>query len=708
MLLSAGVAAAAGTQTRTYKTQRDFEQGKPDGVSIGSYGQISLAPRIDESLNLEVPFVWSGICDSKGRIYVSGGSGGQVFRIDKNGTSKEIYNSEDQQIYAMVVDNKDNLYIASSPEGQVIRFSADDTGEVVFENEQTYIWDLIFSDNNLYIATGDKGNIYKLDNQANVSLFYESEDDHIRSLALDKQGNLIAGTADEALIIRITPAGEAFVLYDAPLVEITDIAVAGSGAIYAAASGDTYIPVTRRAAETAGADNEDSGDDEENELDVDMPPTPARTSSRSRQQNGILYRINTNSVAKAFWIAPRSRIYSVMPDKEYYLLVGTGDNGRFYAVDAAGEYSLLNQFDEQQVTALCRNRAGDIYIGTSNSGRVYHMKAGLKPSGEYLSNVIDSRIISNWGALNWELDDASAGQVVFQTRSGNTGDPDKSWSKWSDEYTGQGSAAITSPPARFLQFKARLSVEQNQSPRLNEISLSYLQKNIAPDIDDIIIHPEGDYYPDFRNYLNSDSHADTGENGQNGYQSQSMGRKSQKPGFRSVSWRSGDDNGDQLVYDMYYRGENAKGWKTLFSDFSGPVYSWDSQLLPDGRYFLKLVASDKMSNPPNMVKTAEKISQPFIVDNSGPVVRDIRIVKRQGRDLLSFVVEDALQSIQNVEYGLNADSWQLVYPVDGICDSKIESFEVEIGNTIKGTNTIVVKARDATGNIGFGKSNAEL
>ena len=88
--------------------------------------------------------------------------------------------------------------------------------------------------------------------------------------------------------------------------------------------------------------------------------------------------------------------------------------------------------------------------------------------------------------------------------------------------------------------------------------------------------------------------------------------------------------------------------------------------------------------------------------------RHTKVENRQGEKVLIFSVQDALQSVTTVEYGLNAGAWQLVYPVDGICDSKDELFEIKLGKVVQGTNTIVVKARDATGNIGFGKSNVEL
>ena len=57
-------------------------------------------------------------------------------------------------------------------------------------------------------------------------------------LALDAQGNLIAGTDGSGLVYRISPAGEGFVLYSAPKKEITALALDREGNIYAAGVGE--------------------------------------------------------------------------------------------------------------------------------------------------------------------------------------------------------------------------------------------------------------------------------------------------------------------------------------------------------------------------------------------------------------------------------------------------------------------------------------
>ena len=48
----------------------------------------------------------------------------------------------------------------------------------------------------------------------------------------------------------------------------------------------------------------------------------------------------------------------------------------------------------------------------------------------------------------------------------------------------------------------------------------------------------------------------------------------------------------------YYRGENETQWKLLKDKLDQKFYSWDTTSLPDGAYYLRIVASDAPSNPP--------------------------------------------------------------------------------------------------------------
>ncbi|MFQ5752700.1 MAG: hypothetical protein ACE5HI_11950, partial [bacterium] len=230
----------------TYHTQKDFEKGTPKGVSINSRGEIRLAPAIVEIFKPDLPFIWSGVGDKRGNVFVSGGNTGQVFKLDAKNNSSVIFDIEDLEIYAMAVNQQNDLYIGTSPQGKVYKIARSGNANLdealFFDPEEVYIWSMAVDDqNNLYVATGEKGNIYKIDSRGNSSLFYASEDTHIRKIILDRHQNIIAGTSDHGKVIRIDSNGKAFVLYDSPLVEITDLLSDRSGNIFAGAVGESRI-----------------------------------------------------------------------------------------------------------------------------------------------------------------------------------------------------------------------------------------------------------------------------------------------------------------------------------------------------------------------------------------------------------------------------------------------------------------------------------
>src|SRR5207245_4091210 len=90
----------------------------------------------------------------------------------------------------------------------------------------------------LYVAAGERGDSYKVTPKGDHTVFFKSDEAHIRVLALDPKGNVIAGSDGSGLIYRISPAGEAFVLYSAPKKEITAVAADSQGNIYAAGQGE--------------------------------------------------------------------------------------------------------------------------------------------------------------------------------------------------------------------------------------------------------------------------------------------------------------------------------------------------------------------------------------------------------------------------------------------------------------------------------------
>jgi sugar lactone lactonase YvrE len=714
------VAVASTPQMKNYQSQKDFEKGEPKGTSVTARGEIQLAPELEPLYESPAPFLWSVVRDSKGVIYTAGGNDGKVYRIDHAGNGSVYFEAPEVEIYAMAVDASDNLYVGTSPEGKIYRLSgagATPEESVFFDPEDLYIWAIVVDKKgNLLVGTGDQGVIYKVDSQGRGEVLFDSEEAHIRALALDSKGNLLAGTATNGILYRIGVDGKVFVLYDSPMQELHTLQVAANGDVYAGGLGQTLIrprptqpvavptPVTLEGA--AGAEGREREIDlGAQQVTAGRAPSTALPAAGRRIQSA-LYRVRPDGTVRNLWRVQADRVQAIALESEGTVLVGTGDRGRVYRLTNDGERMLLFQLDQSQVTAMATEPGGGVLLATSNLGQLYRLKRSYRRSGTYLSEVLDTKVISQWGSINWESEAPKGTRIEISTRSGNTEKPDKTWSDWSPAYAASGEL-ITSPTARFLQWRAKLSTRDGRrTPLLNRVSLAYLQRNVTPELTSVEVTQSAASSKETSSQAIGISAARSGSQGRNSGRngkSPTLARERTKKNQLKISWKASDDNGDDLLFDLFYRGEGETVWKPLTEDHKGKSYTLDPELLPDGRYVVKVVASDEPSNPPALALKAERISEPFTVDNTGPKVQQLRVVKKKEGYQATFVVQDALNAVTLVEYTVDVEGWKLVYPEDGITDSKREVFRLAIADPGAGRHTLVIRAEDALGNVGYGK-----
>jgi hypothetical protein len=168
-------------------------------------------------------------------------------------------------------------------------------------------------------------------------------------------------------------------------------------------------------------------------------------------------------------------------------------------------------------------------------------------------------------------------------------------------------------------------------------------------------------------------------------------------GLQTVVWRAVDANDDDLLYEVRYRREGETGWKSLKTDIQEPIFVWDTTSVPNGTYVVKVMASDKASNTPGAALEGELESSAFDIDNAPPsiAVTSARVVN--GRTTIQFDVRDDWSTISKVEYSLDAQRWQVVYPRDGIFDGRDEQFELTLAadETARG---LIIRAYDAKNN----------
>ena len=685
----------------TIDTRAEILKGEARGVSIDENGTISLAPKLTPVFNSEQAYIWSSAIDAAGSVYLGTGSDGRIYKVDSTGKGALFYDSNELNVSALAIGKSGELYAATSPDGKVYRIDASGNAVVFFEPQEKYIWSLaVLSDGDLAVGTGENGRIYRV-GTANAapaaSLLFDTSETHIISLAADKHGNLYAGTDSNGLVLRFAADGKPFALLDSSLREIHDIAVGADGSIYALALGESAAAVKTAAAPTAAAPET---------TETNAAPTPEPT-PKSRYDlsaaKSAVYRIFPDGGNDIIWNSPTVAAFSIHAHQTGNgVLIGTSDKGRIYNVTNDATETLLLQSDEGQISTLATN--GKILFATSsNQGKLYRFGAETAAQGSYESAVLNAGTSASWGRIWWR----SGGNVVLQTRSGNTEKADETWSGWSANYADRKGAQISSPKARFLQWRAVF----NSAATLSEVNVSYLARNIAPEVLSIQIlptnvgllaNPPVQIDPNIE--LSGLDPTDFGLP----QISNVPPRRVYLRGARSLQWTAEDRNGDRLVYDIYYREIMEADFKILRENLTDNFFTIDGAALADGRYIFKIRAKDSLSNPNGLSLSGEKISEPADIDNTPPLVSVAGTPQINGaRARVVFDASDSASFLTRAEYSVNGGEWQPIFADDGISDSPKERYSFEIPLETGGEYTIALRVFDANGNVGSARAIAK-
>src|SRR5437763_1474058 len=242
VLLAASKTRAGGPVVWETDSRAELLSGEAHGVSVTDTGALMLAPQFTQVFNTEQAYVWSSTADAAGNVYLGTGHDGKIFRVGADGRGALLYDAAELDVTALVVGRDSALYAGTSPDGKVYRITPDGKADVYFDPPDKYIWSLaVMSDGSLAVGTGDKGKLYRVragGAKPEDSLLVDTNETHIISLAVDARGNLIAGTDPGGLVLRVSPEGKAFALFDSPLREIHALAPAADGSIYALALSD--------------------------------------------------------------------------------------------------------------------------------------------------------------------------------------------------------------------------------------------------------------------------------------------------------------------------------------------------------------------------------------------------------------------------------------------------------------------------------------
>jgi len=707
-------------------SQADFEKGKTKNVIIDSRGRLSLS-RATTTLAEKIEDSWvvnTMVSDGMGGLYLgtspNGGifkySGGELTKLypvetgeeacqadvnDVEGTeileesegteieAKEYFSNE--HIFAMGVDKGGRILAGVSGENcRLMRYSGSGDFEVIFEpNDADYILAIAVDEaGNIYLGTGGEGKIYRLDAFGqNAEVFYDSSDNNILCLAIDEDGYVYAGSDTRGIVYKIdTRSGDAKVLFDSDQEEITSIVLSDEGYVYASA---TSAKLATKAGEfgnnmddSPGAGKPETSSGEENSFSSGSTQLTIANSNVSQAEvvekikvvrgsppgaASYIYQIDSKGFVTD--VFKNTVILFSMESYDDMLLVGTGNKAQVFGVKPESEDSAVLFADEQasQITAVLAD-GDDIYLGTANPAKLIKLSEKLSEEGEYISSLIDAGQPAKWGKLQINADIPMDTQVLLSARSGNVNDiNDPTFSQWSEEKELLGPTELDCPTGRFCQYRLTLkSAMGDESPLVREVASAYVILNLAPKVDSI-----------------------TAE----------VVKINGKMGAYKISYTSSDENSDKLIYRLDMRRVGRVGWIELKDELEVQDLLWDSKTVEDGRYEIRVTASDIRSNSEQTKLEGARVSDPVVVDNSSPEIAKYSIAVDGSDVKIALEAIDALSIIGSVEYTVDSnDKWVGSLPEDSVFDTKDESFEILLQGLSQGEHVVAVKVSDDMGN----------
>ncbi|MBZ5695274.1 MAG: hypothetical protein LAN36_07920 [Acidobacteriia bacterium] len=739
LVIATLVPAARAEHTRYWKQTdfSEFEKGTAKGVAIRSDGKLRPAPKFDSFSDPSLAYIWALRLDSRGRLYAAGGSDARVLRFDDAGKPTTVFESAELAAQAIAFDSADNLYVATSPDGKVYQVTPDGKKSVFFEPKTKYIWAMaVDSQGALFVATGDTGEIFVVTPDGKGQLFYQSRERHARSLAFDSKGNLLVGTEPDGLVLRIAivrkapravpEAGTPFVLYEMNKAEVTSLVADPDGNIYAASIGEKFrrpgVPPMLPGAPPQPI----------------MSPIPSTNIAISPAQSmagqivapspfpgfpttggADVVRIAPDGSPETLWTSREDLVLSMGLSPAGKLLLGTGNNGSLIELEGDSIYASVANTASAQVTSVLAGPGGKVFVATANPGKIFTLGPGYEPNGSFESDAFDAKIFSHWGRLTWWGDNGGAqGKVAFYVRSGNTSSPEDNWSPWAGPYKDPAGAAAECPPARFVQWKAVfLETDQGGTPGISWVSLAYQPKNVAPVVDDVVVQDPGIRVAGFPAQPSAPGNATPaqlrlprrpGGNLSSAIFSAdvSAGVSKMEPppqgledkGHQSVLWSAHDANDDDLVFTIYFRGEGEQNWRLLKDKLTQKFYSWDTASMPDGAYYLKIVASDSPSNPADQSLWGERESDRWEVANTPPRIENLRAGSGLLNTKASFDAVSASGAIAWAQYSVDAGEWQTIFPTGLLSDAPKESYYMELRGLLAGEHTLAVQVADGFNN----------
>ena len=672
---TAAIAAAADTQWWIVDSAADHAKSESHGIVVSPEGVLTLGPAGVSSPAESLTVIWAVVPLPDGSVALAGDRGRVDRWTEKDGVRPWV-KLPAGQVLALAYGNGE-LVAGTGPNGLIYRIGMKGDTTLVAKTGERYVWGLAPAAKGEWLAaTGTKGRVLRV-RGGKTEILLDSDESNLVSIVSDGKGGAYVGGDSRGRVFHVAPGRAPRTVFDAAEDEIRALAIGADGALYAAGLAATAVT----------AEDEDTG------------PQPVRSPVSGGR--AIVYRIVPDSTAQAWWTSAQPFIYALL-GRPGGVLVGTGNRGALYEVQRAAGAAQWIAVSQGQVTALAAGSDGRVFAATSNPGALWRLGPRKASQGELISPVLDARRIARLGRVRWH-GSAGGGRVELWTRSGNSDPPDTTWSEWEGGAADADGRRSASPPARYFQWKLGMS---GGEPRVEAVDAAWREQNLPPRVEELVVSPQGHSFREGELTPRTDAITQTLPGGQKveySLQNPTTPRALRElpmwaRGLRTVQWRGVDPNGDALRYRVDVREEGREPWVEVGKDLEASAFTWDTSGLPDGRFRLRVSASDAMSNAVGEEREEAVTSEPFTVDNTPPTLSALTARGAAGSIEISGRAEDGQSPIARIEVSVDDDDWRAITPESGLSDERDLAFHARLPNLAAGDHTVAVRVVDLAGN----------
>jgi len=670
--------ALADQPLATFDSFNDWIGAEARGVRIGADGRLRLAPNLRRVAQLPEGVIWTTVSDGEGGAFISAGNEGRLFRFSK-GQVKPLAQVKGGIVFAMAKLGKD-LIVAPSGERKLFRVTPEGDVKPFADIDARLVWAMSAQGAEVVVAGGtEKSAVLLLAREGTSRRLAELPGEtSFSALLADPQGGWYLGSHGHGLVLRC--AGE----------RLETLAATGFEQVHALAVQDGAVYV---AANNGLADRFTAGNLETRENYLAEPGSKTKSA---------VIRLDRNRVPSTLWQSNQSQVFALAAWGGQ-ILVGTGNRARIFGIPLDEQKRSLDPFAAVQDLGTAQATAflaagPDLMAVGSNPAELHLLSEAQATEGTLESRVLKGAPVADWGRAYVEAETPQGTSVSLQYRAGSTEIPDGTWSPWSPPLRNGERPSLQ--PTRFAQFRLKLASSRGgTTPVVDSARVHWANRNLPPQWENIEIMPPGLVI------TRNTPAADMGIErvpldvqklipalGQAGTEKRGFRR-----GAQAFVFRVGDPNEDQLQFRIDLLPEKGnpipleRTWQDAF-------FTFDTLMVPDGRYRLEVTASDAPSEPFNFVQTSRWRTPAFTVDHTPPAILEAAAVPEGESLRVRFLARDEASTLSAACVSADGDEWLQVAPEDRVFDGTEERFEVLIPKDRIRGDRVTVRVTDLCGN----------